>query len=470
MSDPSIVLRIALETSTVSQLESIKVKVTLENQGPPATVPSLYDQSGALAFTVRAGAQLVRFASGLTQQEMMTRGRLNPETDVDELGTGQSWSALLDLGQATYAPPPGQYQLVAHLLLPSGEPLHSNEVAFTVSPDPVLCAAVVRDNPVIDGLALLLQRSHPGEPWLLRQYNTAKPLGAWYGEGLPIVKRPAVAQRAFFSTQSFDHFFERWVVASEGVRVVAEAFASGRASGAQREAPLPPNWRLLDDAVDLGGGAVDVFAIVDGRDIVCASFEPGALRERWRMALPDGAEGDPRIAADPSAYWLAVPRSGLAVARVDRQGAVEPWEQRFNTDLRCATLFIDPVEKRILASFWDAAHGQHLQMVQAETNSAHVSVLYRERQGPFRAVRELAFDCDRSGEFHVLASCDEGLFYSRHDQPPAVLAPAAPRRSPIVSARPAVHLGFYDAERGYHFYEFKRGALLYRDPQISRPG
>src|SRR5262249_14305562 len=154
----------------------------------------------------------------------------------------------------------------------SGERVVSNDVDVNIVAESVVSAATVRDNSVIDGLALLVERSHPDEPWLLRQYNTSKPLGAWYGESLPLRVRPIVAQKAFFATESFDHFFERWLVWSGGAAVLARAFAYGRPSDRVVEAPLPPGSRLLECAVDFGQDAIEVFAIEHGVDLVCAAL------------------------------------------------------------------------------------------------------------------------------------------------------------------------------------------------------
>jgi len=462
MSVPAVVLSIALEKSRISQLESVRVQIVLENQGAPATVPSPYDQSGALWFTLRAGPVVVRYASGLTHQDMMTLGRINPAPDLDELESAARWTALLDLGQAMYSPPPGHYQLVAEVALPGGRVIASNEAELTVVPDTVVSVAIVRDDPILDGLAVLLERSG-GAPWVLRQYNTPRPLAAWYCEVLPVPERPILAQRAYFSTQSFDHFFDRWVLWVQASRIVARAFSSGRAAGRAVEAPIPPSWRCLEIAIDQGDGALEVFAIADGTDVVCASLEPGLLRELWRLPLPDGAAGDPRISAGSWGYCLAVPRSGLCVTQVERGGPIAPWQQRFNTDLRCATLVLDAVDRRIVASFWDGETGEHLQMLEAEMGSQRQALCYRERRGPLRAVRELAIDRDERGDFHCLLSCDGGLFYARNDQEPVLIVSAGPRRSPTVSARPGVYLGFYDAERGYNFYEHGKHGIAYRD-------
>ncbi len=467
MNAPALDLTLALERSPVSQLESVKVTVTLTNHGPVTLVPSAYDISGALVVTVRAGERLVRHASGLTQQELMVRGRINATPSLEELEPNAHWSAKLDLGQSMYSPPPGHYRLRADLQLPDGVQVRSNEVELEVTRDAVLSAHAQRSNPVLDGLLLLLARDDAKAPFVMRQYNYSKPLGSWYCESLPIAEQAIVAHPTYFSTDSFDHFFQRWIVFRDGENVVAAHFMNGKPTGARLEAPLALHWRLLPTACDHGAGRVELFAL-EGEQLLALALTPGALTERFRVPLPAGCEGGPEVVGDRSGYSLAVANAGLLTTRVDHTGRVEPWVRRFNSDLSGAKLSIDPVDGRVTAAFWDAPTGRHLQLIEAELASERVGLLYIERKGALEALEEFDFDCDGRGVFHLLAHGRDGLFYQRHDGAPLWLGPRAPRRAPLVSARPAVHLGFDDAERGYHFYLFKNG-ILYRDPEPELP-
>jgi hypothetical protein len=467
MTSPALDLTLALTQSCVSQLESVKVTVTLTNHGPVTVVPSAYDISGALVVTVRAGERVVRRASGLTQQELMIRGRINATPSLEELEPNAHWTAALDLGQSMYSPPPGQYRVVAELELPDGARVTSNEVELEVTREAVLAARAQRNNPVLDGLSLLLTRDKTEAPFLLRQYNHAKPLGSWYCEGLPIAEAVIVAHPTYFATDSFDHFFERWIVFRDGENVVAAHFMNGKPTGARLEAPLPASARLLPVACDHGAGRIELFT-VEGDLLVALAFTQGALNERFRVRLPAGIERGPEVVGDRSGYWLAVANAGLLSAHVDPAGSAEPWLRRFNSDLSCEKLSIDPVDGRVTAAFWDAPTGRHLQLLEAELASDRVNLLYIERKGALEDLEEFGFDRDERGAFHLLAHGKDGLFYQRHDGAPLWLAPRAPRRAPLVSARPAVHLGFYDAERGYHFYHFKNG-VLYRDPEPELP-
>ena len=109
--------------------------------------------------TVRAGERLVRHASGLTQQELMIRGRINATPSLEELQPNAHWSAALDLGQSMYSPPPGQYRLMAELHLPDGARVRSNEVELEVTGEAVLAAHAQRSNPVLDGLNLVAKEA-----------------------------------------------------------------------------------------------------------------------------------------------------------------------------------------------------------------------------------------------------------------------------------------------------------------------
>jgi hypothetical protein len=415
-----------------------------------------------LSLLVLDGERLVRRGSSVTYQRLMSRGRIDTTPVLELLATGASWSVVHDLGQSMYSPPPGRYALRAELVLPGGERVTSNQEALEVLEEPVASTFAVRDNPVIDGLAVVIERAHPEQPFLLRQYNASRPLGAWYSVVLPCRTPPSLARPTYFDPSSFDHFFERWVIWRDGDVLVARQLTSGVPSGTAFEAPFPPQARLLATACDHGPGRLEVFALL-GPELVCFTAAPGAWRERWRLALPSDVEGDPWVVSNGTSYWVTVARAGLCAAEVSQAGVAGPWHQLFNTDLRCAKVSVHAFERRALAAFWDGAVGKHLQLVEASLDSSEVFVTYSERQGALESVRELAFDRDRRGAFHLLVNGDAGLVYQSQGAGPVTLLPPGPIRAPLVSAKPAVHLGFYDPASGYQYYRYKNQRLSFRD-------
>jgi len=457
----ALTLRIALDRTVLSQLESLSVTVTLTNGGAALDVPSAYDSSGALSLFLLDDGQVVRTSSGITRQRMMSAGRIDATPTLESLAAGGSWSVAHDLGKSMHSPPPGRYQLHAELVLRDGERVVSNRETVAVLEAPVSSAFALRDNPVIDGLALLIEGADPEQPYLLRQYGAPRPLGAWYTAALPCRSRPTVARPTYLDTSSFDPFFERWVSWRDGDALVARQFTSGLPTGAEFAAPLPPEARLLATACDHGAARLEVFALV-GAELVCFTAAQGAWRERWRLVLPPNVEGEPWVVSNGSSYWVTAACAGLWVVEVDANGVAKSWRKPFNTDLRCATLSVDTVHRRALAAFWDGAVGEHLQLVEAALDTADVFLTYSERQGALKAVRELAFDRDRRGIFHLLVNCEAGLVYQSQEAGPFALLPPGLTRAPLVSARPAVHLGFYDPATGYQFYRYKRNQLLFR--------
>jgi hypothetical protein len=466
MSAHDLTLRIALDRTEVSQLESVSVTVTLTNVGPEVVVPSAYDSSGALSLLVLDGERIVRTSTSVTRQKMMSGGRLDTTPTLESLSPGAGWSVAHDLGKSMYAPPPGRYEVSAELALPDGERVVSNREAVEVRADPVSSVLAVRDNPVIDGLALLIERADAEHPFLLRQYGATRPLGAWYSADLPFQSRPTLARPTYFDTSSFDPFFERWLIARHGGALVARQLTSGAPTGAVFEAAFPPEARLLATACDHGAGRLDVFALL-GPELVCFTAARDAWRERWRLALPPNVEGEPWIVSDGTSFRVTAACAGLSATEVDAHGVAAPWRRLFNTDLRCAELSVDTVHRRVLAAFWDGAVGEHLQLVEAALDTPDVFVAYSERQGALKAVRELAFDRDRRGLFHLLVNCEAGLVYQSQEVGPFALLPPHARRAPRVSARPGVHLGFYDEASGYQYYRFSKNRLLFRGSEAN---
>ncbi len=366
-----------------------------------------------------------------------------------------------------YSPPPGHYRLRADLQLPDGEHIRSNEVELEVTSETVLSARTQRNNPVLDGLLLLVTRDDANAPFVMRQYNYSEPLGSWYCEGLPIAEPVIVAHPTYFATDSFDHFFERWIVFRDGEKVVAAHFMNGKPTGARLEAPFAASWRLLPSACDHGAGRVELF-VVEGEQLLALAFAPGTLTERFRVPLPAGIEGDPEVVGDRSGYWLAVPNAGLLTSRVDNAGRVEA----LAAPVQLGSLVREAVDRSggrpSDGGVLGRAYGAPLAAGRSRARSGARQLAVHRAKGSARSARGVGFRLRRTRRLPPARPRQRRPLLSAARRRAALARPpsASPRPASFCSAGRAPRL--FDAERGYNFYYFKNG-VLYRDPEPELP-
>ncbi|MDQ2642321.1 MAG: hypothetical protein M3020_00795 [Myxococcota bacterium] len=461
----SLELGLEIADPSVTTLTAPKLTLRLVNQGAASVrVPSDQDLSGALQISTWAGASEVRRASGLTHQLLMNSGRADPRVDWLELAPGEGWTRVIDLASYQYSPPAGQYQIDARLALDADTAIVSNRVSVEIRPVSLRSLACLRDNPVLDGSTFLFGCSGAGPAWVLRLYNTGRPLAGWFSEALdvPVRSRVTVARRSTFSTASFDPFFEQWLLWQDGPELSRVLLRNGSPSGAVTTALLPVGFQLLSEPAGFGQGGLEVYALDASGNVACFGFGAQDLEQRWQVGL--GAQTshgiEPRVFSDESATYVVWLDQGIVVARVERDGGRSSVSRSFGSDLEPDALSVDALTRTVLASFGARAGGPHLQAVAASLGG-DPRVFYQERPRELEGVTEIGVGQTQNGQLHLLANAQEGLFYQAEAAAPLWLrAPMPERRPSIVCPQQRLHLGFFEPALGYNLYELRRGSLV----------
>ena len=249
-------LTVTTPGSRISAHEGLRLHCSLSSEGaPPLEIPSPYDRSGSFNLLLRnGGGDLVRVLNRQVRQAVMSGGRVDGSLDLDVLQPGETWEWDMDLASYHYPLPPGTYSVGAvYEYEPAELRLEAGPIPIRVSEDPVRSLTVVRDNPVLDGLAMLFEADgETGTEFYLRMHNYSKPVGAWWSA--PILagedaEGPFCATANFFQAESVDQFDLRWVVWTSGGSVHARCFDEGEATGRIRTASLPEDCTLIRQAV-----------------------------------------------------------------------------------------------------------------------------------------------------------------------------------------------------------------------------
>lgn len=440
----------------LTTLDALQVALRLENRASEACdLPGPDDQSGALSLLFhRPDGTLARTMSGLTHQYMMSSARLDMTPVLTPLGPGEAWDWTLDTAAWHYPLPAGRYQVQARLHYRDAEWL-SAPAAIEVSTAALASVSALRDNPVLDGLALLLRADNT---WTLRQHNTRRPLAAWYSRVLdPAPPAGAfLASPAFFRTDSFEHFFEKWLIWSAEGLVQARHYQWGRAEGDLLSVPLPRGLRLLPQASYGDGGPLRLFFMGPGRVLYVGHLDSAGLHPLFRQRLPGPANGpDPVVRADCDALHIVTPHAGLHYLRLDHQGNRRLEQTLLRTRLRVAHCELDPERRTVRALFRGGEHDRSLLLVEAGVEPARLRQ-WRIDDLPVRgALREFAFGSDGRGRFHLLvATSRQRLYYLTEGGAPRRIATGDGPFHPLVSAAGGVYLGLWRPDTGYRFLQF----------------
>jgi hypothetical protein len=459
---------LTLEITAASQLTSLDglhLQLTARNSGPLAvSLPVPTDRSAALTVYAYRDSKLTHVANGLTQQDMMTAGRVDETTEREPLAAGAERSWELDLTSWCYPLLTGDNSVYAECLLGDGSSVRSNTVIAPVQARPVQALSLDRSNPVLDGLCLLLESpGADGPERRLRLYNTSRPLAPWFSAPLPALgsEPPVLATPNFFLTDTFDHFFLRWLVAVSENTLRALKFASGVFTGQAREAPLPAGRRLVA-AIQQVNDELLVFLRGPGGELECCEFSDAGLSLRFALQARTPSARTPVIGARADRIVIVTAEHGVDRLDLDYQGNVLAEQHLFDTDLTTLDLRYDPVSDAVKAGFWDGPQGQHLQLV--VVHEGQPRVFYQERTGVQRDLLEVGWDCDPAGEFHVVGNSTSGLFYWTRSVAPQLLLAAFAPRLPRVLAQRRPCIGLYDPERGYNIYEYRNGLQLREGP------
>jgi hypothetical protein len=465
-----IELSVSFSAHEISVLDVVTARVVVRNLDPlPAGLPGMNDRTQALTFEVRdrATSALVRRMNGFSYQALLMRSRLDATPDLDAVPGGQYTDFTLDLGQFQRTFAAGDYELRAtYDYPPAGASAATPWVPLRVVDTPVTRAEAVRYNPVLDGLTLLFEDGS-GTTWA-RLHNYRRPLASWYGQRLelpPGTTGAFCATAGFFQTDSFDPFFETWVVFPHGEYVVARRFVRGVPTGEQRAAPAPPGALLCRSAFYNLAGELFVFFQWDGL-LHGYRLDAAALVKVFERTLPTGTP-EVCVRADEEFVHIVYPHRGLVHVKVGITGQGATEDQIHRTGLSPLLWTHEPAGQRLKAAFVDSADGRVVEMVIAGTQGVHVE----RRVLPTRGrITELAFDRGQRGDTHVLYSTSRGkLYLSIGDRGPALIASGQERYFPFVIADSPAYLGYARHGYGWRFdgYTLRRHLLRRIDYDLA---
>jgi hypothetical protein len=451
---------LAIDNPLLSAHEGLRVSCRLRNDDPqPLDIPSPYDRSGAFRVALFDGEQPVRVMSRLTRQRMMTDGRADGSLDTDTLEPGAEWNWRIDLASYHYPIPPGQFLLDAiYEYPPAGLRLRSGPHPIQVQDDSLAAVSALRDNPVLDGVTLLLEaEGENGTGYFLRQHNYGRPVGAWYSSRILAgeeAEEPFCASAAFFQTETPDPFLQKWVLWTKDAELRARRYDRGLPSELARAAPLPEDRSLVRSALRTAADELLVFMWAEPGRLECYRFA-GGLTKLFEHRVR-GVAAQIAVSGDDASIHLAVPWRGILYDRLSFDGKLLDRFHVFRSRLAAAWLAPDGVG-RFKALFRDGPHGKTVQMAVVDIARDTASECRIDRVGIHDDLNELSFDQDSKGRFHLLVSTAGGkLYYLFEGSGPRLIAEGESRYFPIVVAPLRVYLGCYRRECGYRFLQFRK--------------
>lgn len=188
--------------------------------------------------------------------------------------------------QATYAYPPAEANAA------------SARVPLRVTDLRVTGMEAVRDNPVLDGLTVLVE-AEDGTTWG-RLHNPERPLGTLVESAAraPAGGRegPSARLRGSSRRRVFGLFLDLRGVSARELRGRA-ALRVGKPSGLQHAALVPGRGRLIKSAIRTKARELLVFFWSDGL-LEGYRLDPNALVKVMEKRLPTGLAGEPCVRAD----------------------------------------------------------------------------------------------------------------------------------------------------------------------------
>ena len=286
-------LSIQVVNPQLSPHEGLKLEARLRNMsGETCELPSPYDLTNAFSLDVYyPGGALMRRMNGLTYQAMMTSRRVDPRPDLDTLEANAQWDWTLNMASYHHLLPTGNWEVEAVYEYPEAEVVaRSGRTAIEVVECSVLALWAVHDNPVIEGLTLLIRaEGNNAEQWYLRQHNYQRPLASWYSEPVRIGKdaeQAFCATSDFFQTDSFEPFSRKWIIWQEGMAIHAQEFEMGVSVGEAQSAALPDGRTLYPFAYRTLDEELGVFCLAAEGVIECYRFAPAGLTRLFSHPLP----------------------------------------------------------------------------------------------------------------------------------------------------------------------------------------
>jgi hypothetical protein len=466
-------LELSIENPNTTTLEGVRVGLALVNESAQAyRLPGPYDLTNALTIEVRrSDGVLVRRLDGFTRQAMTSSARIDSRPSLDDLPALGVWRWDLDLAAYHYTLPAGELTLRAVYSVPNDSLLlQSADVPVSVGAVPLRSLAYLVDAPVLDGLTLLLHGEGPEKTpiTVLRQYEAQRPLAAWYSRridldgGQPVSftgpVKPFFAAASFSTTDSFEPTFVKWIISTDSTRLFAHRVFQGALDPKPLIAPLPEGRALIPSAYYDEDERLTVFLQRPTGTLEAYHFAPDGLRLLFLHHVPR-TPLPPAIRADCDFIYILTPWQGAIYDRLSLRG--EPRERRkpFTTRMTAVLCDIDAVRRRGRLLFRDGPRGRALQLVTFEPRRHRTDSLALDDLPMSGEIREVSFDRDESGRFHLLvATSARKLYYLRNGRGPTLILQGEERFFPIVQAGGGLYLGCHSVLGGYRFLYFQQRA------------
>lgn len=426
-------------------------------------IPGPFDRSGAFNILLRnQSGELLRLMNRQTRQRMLSDGRVDATLDLETIASGEEWQWPVDLASFHYLLPTGEFEVSGRLVYPpAAVDVGSAKSDVIVREDPICTVQMIRDNPVIDSVSLLIGADSPaGRGYFVRQHNYDRPTGAWYARQIPVppdAGEPFFASAGFYQAESFDPAFRKWLVMPRGSSTVEVYCFSNGLPAARRKASIPAGAKLVRSAFHTPDGHVFLFFRGAEGMLICYRLTEAGLSKEFEHnpRIPSGTAIS--IGAFQDAIHVAIARRGVLYERLSLSGALLDRVQAFRSPLQPVELVYEPGVHRIRALFADARRSQTVQVTAIDLKKESIST-YAWDRFPLRAgIRELSFDHDEGGRFHLLAATGEKkLYYLSEGRGPILVAEGEEAYHPVVCAPRKVYLGFYRRSIGFRFIQYQR--------------
>lgn len=165
----------------------------------------------------------------------------------------------------------------------------------------------------------------------------------------------------------------------------------------------------------------------------------------------------PVIRADRDAIHVVTPWRGVLYERLSLDGISLERRHPYKTRMSPHVCEIDPSRQRARVIFRDGQNGRSLYLAVVGLGTNQVDGFSIDHLPVRGMLREMSFDQDRDGQFHLLVSNSlQKLYYFRDGLGPMLIGSGEERYFPIVHASGGVYLGCSDTQRGYRFLQLKR--------------
>ena len=459
-------LQLATTTRDITTFDSPKLQLTLSHDDDKTLmVPKPSRDGGALTILFRdAAGDPVRRVSSLLRQQLFNTGRVDETLVLEPLAPGGSLTWTVNLAKYMWPLAAGEYTATAYLACP-GEtnPVQSSPLPLRVKPAKLTDLDDDRDNPILDRLDLLLTSQGDGaaRAWL-RQFNPARPLGAWYNEPVPMLPGAAnlfCAAAAFRQTESFEPTTRRWIVWQNGAQVQAAQVSEGKPTGLGKRGKAPAGRQLLRQAFYNAANQLYILFWNPSGRLECCELTESAVVPVAAFPLPVQDPSQLVVRCLDEVLHIAGPHEGLTYWTASLQGKILSTKLIHASPLPLRAVAVQPEFGRFTAIFSEPGDPPTIEMVLLDPRYREQPFIVRRElpiAGPFP---ELAMDADRNGRFHLLVTTTgQQLYYCGPNLEPLLLATGEERYFPRVLCPGQVYLGFYEHAAGYRFRQFATSA------------